>query len=61
MALFFDAGTVAIRFQDLSLRDVEHDYGIGVRLHGPQVTVLRVELARGSEGWRTVFTTSAPF
>jgi hypothetical protein len=40
---------------------VEHDYGIGVRLHGPQVTVLRVELARGSEGWRTVLTTSAPF
>ena len=61
MALFFDAGTVAMRFKDLSLRDLEHDYGIGVRLHGPQVTVLRVELARGSEGWRTVFTTSAPF
>jgi hypothetical protein len=61
MALFVDAGTVAMRVKDLSLAEVEHDYGIGVRLHGPQVTVLRFELARGSEGWRAVFSTGAPF
>ncbi len=61
LALFVDAGTVARDFGALSLRDVKTDYGIGVRFHTLSATVLRLDLARGSEGWRVVFGTSAPF
>ncbi len=61
MALFADAGTVAPRFQDLSFDKLKYDYGIGVRLHGPAVTVLRLDLAHGSEGWNLVISASAPF
>lgn len=61
LALFMDAGTVANEFADMSLRDVKTDYGVGVRFHTPRSTVLRLDMARGSEGWRFVFATSAPF
>jgi outer membrane translocation and assembly module TamA len=61
MALFFDAGDVARTRGDWTLDGMKTDYGIGVRFHTPAATALRVELARGSEGWRTVFTASAPF
>jgi outer membrane translocation and assembly module TamA len=61
MALFFDAGTVAPRFKDLSADDLRYDYGIGVRFHGPAVTALRLDLARSDEGWKLVIAASAPF
>jgi hypothetical protein len=61
MALFADAGKVAPRFGDLDFSDLKTDYGIGIRFHAPAVTILRVELARGDEGWRTVFAAAAPF
>ena len=61
MALFFDAGTVAPFRSQLSLDRLKSDYGIGVRFHTPTTTALRIDVARGSEGWRTVVTTSAPF
>jgi outer membrane protein assembly factor BamA len=61
MALFFDAGDVANTRGAWTLDGMKTDYGIGVRLHGPLATVLRVDLARGSEGWRTVFAAAAPF
>jgi hypothetical protein len=32
-----------------------------MRFHGPTATVLRIEMARGSEGWRLVFATSGVF
>lgn len=60
-ALFWDAGTVAPRFGDLRLSELKHDFGIGIRFHGPSVTAFRTDLAKGSEGWRLVFSVGAPF
>jgi hypothetical protein len=61
MALFFDAGKVAPQRSRLTFHGMKTDYGIGVRFHTPATTALRLELARGQEGWRTVFAASAPF
>jgi hypothetical protein len=60
-AVFYDAGTVAARKSDLDLDKMKHDYGFGVRFHGPNFTPLRLELARGSEGLVLVVATSAVF
>jgi outer membrane protein assembly factor BamA len=59
-ALFYDAGTVAPTAQGLSLRHAQTDYGVGVRLHTTKRTLLRVDVARGAEGIRTIFTFTAP-
>jgi hypothetical protein len=61
MALFFDAGKVASRRADLDLDGLKSDVGIGVRFHGPSFTPLRIEAARGREGWRLVFAGSPAF
>ena len=55
MALFYDAGKVAPRFDALSWKRLSSDVGIGVRFHGPLATPLRIELAKGQEGLRLVF------
>jgi hypothetical protein len=51
MALFYDAGKVAATKGDLDLHGMKTDYGIGFRLHGAMATPLRIELAKGSEGF----------
>jgi hypothetical protein len=51
MAIFVDAGMVAPRRDDLRLRALKTDAGIGIRLHGPTFTALRLDVARGREGW----------
>jgi outer membrane protein assembly factor BamA len=61
MALFFDAGKVASRREDLDFNDLKTDWGIGARFHGPAATPIRIEMAKGSEGWRLVFSSSAAF
>jgi hypothetical protein len=61
MAIFYDAGKVARRRTDLDFRDLATDWGIGARFHGPTATVLRIEAARGSDGWRLVVATSPAF
>lgn len=61
MALFLDAGKVAPFRTGLTLKGMKTDYGIGVRFHTPTSTALRIELARGQEGWRMVFAPSAAF
>ena len=61
MAVFYDAGKVTNRRADLDFEDMAHNWGIGARFHGPSSTVLRIELARGSDGLKLVFATSAPF
>jgi hypothetical protein len=61
MALFYDAGMVAPRVRDFSLSGLKHDYGIGLRLHGPAVTAFRFDVAHGSEGWHLIFSVSSPF
>jgi hypothetical protein len=47
-AIFFDAGKVAARREDLDLRDLESDYGIGFRFGTINGVFLRIEGAFGS-------------
>ena len=47
-ALFYDAGKVASRLEDLNLRDLESDYGIGFRFGTINSVFLRIEAAFGS-------------
>jgi hypothetical protein len=61
MALFYDAGKVTARREDLDFEQLESNWGIGARFHGPTTTVLRIEAAHGKEGWHLVFSTSAAF
>jgi hypothetical protein len=61
MALFWDGGTVAPEFGKLALRGFAHDVGVGIRLHTPISTPIRVELAFGSDGPKVVFAGKAAF
>jgi hypothetical protein len=61
MAVFYDAGMVAPQLDDIKLDGFVSNYGIGVRFHSPVRTPLRVELARGREGTRLVFSASSAF
>jgi hypothetical protein len=49
-AIFYDAGKVASRVEDITLRDLESDYGIGFRFGTVNGVFLRVEGAFGSSG-----------
>lgn len=60
MALFFDAGKVTSRRGDLDFNRLKSNVGLGLRFHGPQTTLLRIEVARGDEGLRLIFGFSAP-
>jgi len=61
MAIFYDAGKVANRREDLDFNDLTTDWGVGIRFHGPSATPLRIEGARGTDGWRLVISSSAAF
>jgi len=50
MALFTDAGTVTPRLRDVGRSRLHTSYGIGGRLHSPAATMLRIDLAKTSEG-----------
>jgi hypothetical protein len=47
-ALFYDAGKVAMRRQDLDLNGLESDYGFGFRFNTDNGMILRVDSAFGS-------------
>ena len=50
---FYEAGTVAPRFGDLSLRNLRRDYGLGFRFGGARTVAIRTDVAFGSgEGTR---------
>ena len=51
-ALFVDAGKVALRRADLSLRDLERDYGFGFRFNTDTGVIMRVDAAFGSRDGR---------
>lgn len=61
LALFADSGSVAPRLRDIDVGRFQTAYGIGARFHGPTFTALRIETARGPEGWRLVFGGGLPF
>jgi hypothetical protein len=58
--IFYEAGKVAPRFDDLDLEHLEKSYGLGLHLHTPVATVLRLELARSREGTRLIIGFSPP-
>jgi hypothetical protein len=61
MALFYDTGKATARRSDLSLSDLRSDAGIGFRLHGALATPLRIDLAKGNEGFALVLGASHAF
>ena len=61
MAFFYDAGKVTRRREDLDFNGLKSNFGIGARFHTRTATVLRIELARSTEGLHLVFATSAAF
>lgn len=61
MALFLDAGQVARDRRSFDVDEFDVSWGIGARFHGPTFNALRVEVARGREGIRLVFSGSQPF
>jgi surface antigen Omp85-like protein len=60
-AIFYDAGKVTAHTSDLDFNGLESDVGFGVRFHGPLTTPLRIDVAKGREGFVLVFATSAVF
>ena len=62
MAVFYDAGKVAARHQDLDFDNLKKSYGIGVRLIGVQGYVFRLEAAHSRENnIRLIFTAGGAF
>lgn len=61
MALFLDAGQVARDRRDFDVSNFDVAWGLGARFHGPNFNALRIEVARGREGIRLVFSGSQPF
>jgi hypothetical protein len=55
LVVFYDAGKVEARRSDLDFDDLKTSYGVGMRLHGPTTTPLRIELARCTEGLKLIF------
>ena len=51
-AIFLDAGQAAGAVREFSTAGTKTSYGFGLRLHTGADTLVRVDLARGSEGWR---------
>ena len=60
LATFYDLGQVAAA-RGHQFDALERDLGIGARVHWRNTTPLRVDVAKGSEGWRVVFSGIAPF
>jgi outer membrane protein assembly factor BamA len=61
LAFFYDAGKVAPRVSDFDLQNRVESFGGGFRFHGPFTTPLRIELAKGREGFALVFATTPVF
>jgi hypothetical protein len=61
MVLFYEVGKVARLREDLDFEDLHSSYGIGARFHGPNLTALRIELARSVEGMRLIVSGGAAF
>src|SRR6185369_15319097 len=61
MAVFMDAGQVFPEKSEFKADRFKTDWGIGMRVHGPTFTAVRIEAATGHEGWRIVFSNGQPF
>jgi Ni/Co efflux regulator RcnB len=47
-AIFYDAGKVTLRREDLNFKSLEHDYGFGFRFNTDNGVVVRIDAAFGS-------------
>jgi len=54
-AIFYDAGKVVPDRSSLDFSHFRNSVGAGVRFHTPQMTLLRIEVARSNEGMRILF------
>jgi hypothetical protein len=62
LAFFYDAGKVEASTKNIDLDNLQDDFGIGFRFHGPFFTPLRIELAHSRESnIRLIFSSSASF
>jgi hypothetical protein len=61
MALFVDTGKVAPERRDLDFDNLKTAYGIGFRVHGPNFTPFRLDVAHGDEGFRVHVTGGIAF
>ncbi|MCI0415449.1 hypothetical protein L0222_21970 [bacterium] len=61
MAIFYEVGKVGVEREDLDFEDLHSSYGIGARFHGPNLSALRLELARSTEGMRIIISGGAAF
>jgi len=62
MALFVDAGKVAPTWSDINMDNLKRAYGIGVRFHTPNATMIRFEVAKTSyEGLGFILAFGPPF
>jgi hypothetical protein len=56
---FYEAGTVAPTVRELTSAHAAHDIGGGVIVHNQDAALLRVDVARGSDGFGVAFVFSA--
>jgi hypothetical protein len=61
VAAFVDAGGVAPTVDRLRARDFARGWGVGTRFHGNRFTAVRIDVARGSEGWHLHFSQDVSF
>jgi len=61
LALMFDAGDVAPRFDDLSVSDLKTSYGAGLRIKLPDRVILRLSYFHSSEADRFLIRTGLSF
>jgi len=60
-AAFVDAGSVAREIRQLKFTDLKPTYGVGIRLHNQKITIARLDVGHGAEGWHLFFTLNEPF
>lgn len=60
-AIFYEAGKVAARREDLDFNDLHNCWGFGVRFHTFNVTPLRIEYAHSVEADRIIFSGGTSF
>lgn len=60
-AIFYDAGKAVQDEGDIDFDNLKSDVGFGFRFHGPFRTLLRTDVAKGSEGYRVVFSVGPVF
>ena len=61
VAVFYDAGKVVSATSELNLEGLKTDFGVGIRMHGPMSTPVRIDVAKGNEGLQLVFSAKAAF